>query len=168
MLEGETAQAKIRSLLESLRNKGLGQYSLFNTYRGGHAILRPNRTDQPNIYVLFKRDFYRTFKHEFSSFMSINPIFAEQEGESINLRALERAINMNCTYVLFIHPNEVFYHFPDVLKDFCERNKLIRGQRRLNYYMKRDCSKKYDPESEVTYSFPKGLLFKLKDLEAII
>ena len=158
-LLGETAEAKIRSLIDELNRHGYS-YHLFDRFRGGHAILTSYRSDRPNIYCIYKREFYRTFGKEYHEFKG-------QLGDSINKEALDRAINMNCELILFIYPSTTYIIYPMLIKNFCEKKGLIRGQDRMNQYMNTDCTRTYRLESEVTYSFPISLLNEIYSVEEL-
>jgi hypothetical protein len=159
ILTGETAEAKIRSLLDNL-NKDSYAYQLFNRYRGGHTILTSNKTNKPNIYCIYKREFYKTFGYTYEEFKG-------ELGDSINLEALERAINLNCEIILLIYPDSTYIAFPLLIKNFCEKKGLIRGQKRLNAYMNKDNTRTFRQESEITYSFPVSLLKEIYSVEEI-
>lgn len=152
---GYNAQAAIRHFAENLISRGVGRYQNHSSYRNGHAFLRPIDQGIPGLYVIYKRDFYMTFKHEFSSFCEKYPDLAG-EGESINSDALDRALRFGAQYIVFIHPGEVLVAYPMLIKKFCESHGLIRGQKRLNMYLA--VGGDYEEKSEVTYSFPKKLL----------
>lgn len=159
---GYNAQAAICHFMEGLIAKGFGRYQYCGNYRNGHAILKSYDRDSPNFYVVYKRDFYMTFKHEFSGFCESHPDLAG-EGESINEEALSRAIRHGCEYIVFIHRGEVFVTYPLLVAKFCKSHGLIRGQKRLNLYLQANTNGNYAHESEVTYSFPKKLLRKFEE-----
>lgn len=139
----------------------VGLYSVAQDYRLGHTVLAGSKN---RLYCIYKREFFLTFAKQFKNFISLNPMFKDQEGESINLVALNNAIRSGCEFLVFIYPHKVYYAYTLMIKNFCEKNGLIRGQIRLNSFIKQDYTGKYIPESEVTYSFPKGLLNEVEDL----
>ena len=147
-LMGETAESKIKYLIDLLNRKGRGYY-LQNRYRGGHTILRSDIA--PSLYCVFKREYYLTFGKEF-------PEYTDELGESINLEALERAIALKCDYIVFIHSVRTFKVFPMQIKKFCEARNLIRQQKRFNQYKTTDCTNRIQLELESTYSFPITLM----------
>jgi hypothetical protein len=132
-----------------------------------HAILRSNSTSRPNLYVVFKREFFHTFKYKFADFISNNKEFEDTDGESINLEALDNAMRYNCDYIIFLYPNETYYYYPLAIKTFCERKGLVRCQQRLNQYISNDYTGRLKDRQESTYSFPAKLLHTLHSLEEL-
>lgn len=158
-LAGFDATNLVRSLIEVLSDKKLGDYRLLKTFQRGHAILTSSKG---NIYVLFKREPFYTFEYQFKEFIKKNPLL-KGEGESVNLEVLNRCENFGCREIAIIHPNEVYFTFPNLIRNFCTTNHLIRGQVKLNYYVKQDSFKQQEQRQEVTYSFPQKILSTFKD-----
>lgn len=99
----------------------------------------------PKYYMLYKRDFFRTFLAQFPHYKEQNDNLVGL-GESINKTALDYAIRRGTDWLLFIYESGKVYKInPKFLMKFCLRNNLIRTQTTSS-------------RGELTYSFPISLL----------
>lgn len=154
---GENAIAKIRSFRDQLYQLGYGNFMTVNQYRNGHYILK---SEKMSIYVIYKRDWFKTFSKQYKDFIDSNPEFSGV-GESINRESLNIAIQKGCSHIVFIHDDEVYTAPAWQIFRFCEKYGLKRIQKRKNTY--RGFGNTRDVVVEITYSFPKILLKTFKD-----
>jgi hypothetical protein len=161
---GYNVMAKIRNFQDFLVSNNLGKYQVHASAKNGHYVLKSlDDKNKPNLYVVYKRDWFMTFSKKFSDFIKKNPHF-EGVGESINKEALKRALANKCDYIIFIHDSEVFVGYTKMILNICINNNLIRNQNRLNSYAKTNNSGKSELVSETTYSFPKKLLVPFEEV----
>ena len=155
---GYNSVSAIRSFAEQYKK---GKYNVVATYKNGHTLLKPAFSEVPKLYCIYKRDFFIHFNDIFKEFSSEFPDLSGL-GESINLSLLDRAIRLDCDYLVFIHENEVLLAYPKQIKRFCEKYNLFRKQNRENVYKTLNGNK--EPIREITYSFPKKMLINLNDV----
>jgi hypothetical protein len=159
-LKGYNAEAMIRNLRDKISiNYGIN-YFVRNYYQNKHASLVCDNKKVPNLYVVYKRDFYKTFEYTFRDFCYNNPDLCG-EGESINVESLNMALRMDAEYVIFLHTDGIYCIPTMLIKKFCEKYSLVRLQKRINSYIRGDSSKSIQ---EKTYSFPKKLLEPIESI----
>ncbi len=131
-----------------------------------HTIFSPpvTRDDIPSYYVLFKREFLWSFNKQF-------PVFVKEQseyrgvGESINKNSLYGALTRSIDYLLFVYPDGKVYRIsPKGVRNFCQKNNLIRTQDKVNNFKVKDGTGKSIPIRETTYSFPVQLLEYMGDV----
>lgn len=153
---GYNAPALLRSFMESLERSKMGRYRVHWQSRHGHTVLIPFRPGLPRLYVVCKRDFYKTFMYEFSDFCVQQGI--EEEGDCINVDALERCLQFNCDVVVFVHEGWVRAQYPLLLKNYCIKFDLVKKQDRENFYR---VNGGLVGVNELTYVFPVSVLSEL-------
>lgn len=130
-------------------------YYLYN--KGRHLLIQSMDVNTPNVYAIYKRDFFRTFNDYFPNFVKENPHLAGL-GESINKDYLEIAIIRGVDFIYFVHPDETIYAIhPMQIKKFCEKHGLIREQKKINEYLQPNSLERIGV-SEITYCIPAKLL----------
>lgn len=161
---GFNAQNVVRSFMEILNSHRIGNFRVLQQFRNGHYILE-SATNR--IYLIFKRQPFFKFKYLFPEFIKNNP-HLDGLGESVNIEVLERCSKFSCLDLVIIHPNEIFITPPNLIKNFCVKYGLVRGQIKLNAYFKLDGFKNTELTNEVTYSFPQKIMqtFEERYLEA--
>lgn len=90
-----------------------------------------------NFYILFKRDFFRSFGAIFNK---------EGLGESINKQYLDKAIQLDCLLVFIYRTGYVYSISPVEFKEYAESNRTTR----------------ITDNGELTYSIPIRLLRRWK------
>jgi hypothetical protein len=126
--------------------------------RGRHLLIKAFKEAQECVfYVKFNREAFHSFNFEFRGFVASNPEFAGH-GESLNVESLEIAINRNAILVFVHEDGGVYFGYPKLIKNFCEKHGLIRNQKRENAYKSVDSSGLTQLVQERTYSFPLLLL----------
>jgi len=160
-LLGVNSNAKLLAFMKEIKEFGFVSNTVSENLPNGHHII-DTRGKESKIYLLFKREFFNTFESKFPIVIYRLPEM-RGVGESINKEALDIAIMRNCDYVVFIHESEVYITYPRIIKNLCEKYKLIRVQKKGNMYNMKDCSGQSSEIFETTYSFPKALLQKFED-----
>ena len=111
------------------------------------------RTEYFDFYLIFKRDFYKTFQNEFYEFTNKYPEF-KGVGESINKEVLDKLClrDPERTILVFIYEDaKAYVVYPNLFKNFAEKNNLIRKQDALNTYKSNGT---VNIIQEITYSIP--------------
>lgn len=140
-------------------------YNVLPVNVGRHSLLRPQKPSNPVFYALFKREWMYEFNRMFQKFVRDSPDM-KGLGESINKEWLDYSIRAGTDYLLFIYPDHTIYLVPPMLiKKFCEKNNLIRTQRKTNDYKIPDFSESIEQINELTYCFPVKLLTKLDEVK---
>jgi len=141
-----------RDFFKELRARGEYPKPTYSFNKGRHRLIE---TENEKYYVVFKREFYHSFAHEFKGLYDTYP-HLEGEGESINEDALKIALRKQVDQIVFIHPNGFYGVYPRLIKAFCEKNGLVRTQNKPNHY--KGLGGFTETIKETTYSFPKKLM----------
>lgn len=164
-----------------LRQLGHDSVRLIDRNMFGHALIK---TDTGKFYLLFKKDFLRSFNSLFRHYTESKGAITGL-GESINNEYIEYAKN-NDYELLFsyqTYPNIIYtpdkqqlatlisnrlrtFRFKDqssaaLLKLFCHINGLTRTQDKTNKFIANDYSANPIMINETTHSFPINLLKRL-------
>lgn len=107
-------------------------------------------------YCVFKREFYHTFSKEYPHLGEEEPMFANQEGESLNKECFNNAQRFDCNKIVFIHPDKTYWIYTNQFLNFAVNRHLIRIQDKLNEYKIEGGKKK--AVQEITLSVPVGIL----------
>lgn len=137
-----------REFFKEMKRRGhLKTFPIDEYNHGRHRLIQ---IDRKRYYVVYKRDWFNTFGKQF------NLKEYSGVGESINKEYLELALNRNAEKIVFIHPDGMFGIYPALIKNFCEKNDLVRTQDKPNHY--KGLNGFTETIRETTYSFPKELL----------
>lgn len=148
----ETKEAAFVYVCKYLEEHGHKIRSVQNYNLGRHRLIQTNKGI---YYMIFKREFFYSFKKQFPQWSKQNPT---GYGESINMTFLNMALAKGAT-LLFIYPDKKIYKiYPNVVKNVCEKNNLTREQEKINKYNRMNFSGSTKSIKEITYSFPLCLL----------
>jgi len=141
-----------KNFIQILMDEGYEKIQRYNYNKERHALIK---TSSKSFYVVYKRDFFNTFGDRFPEFIKEYG-FLDGRGESINSEGLEIALWNNVDYIVFIHPDNFYFIYPQTIKKL----NLIRRQDKKNLYYE----KGYEAKQEITYSVPIELLKKKDDI----
>ncbi len=172
----------LRFVLDYLKSKLYTSVKLVKKNKFGHCYITTNKG---NFYLLFKKDFFHSFNHEFPEYVK-QPNTFKGVGESINIEYMKFALNNNAV-LLFCHENNKnaiytpsrekltkaletimpeadFNGVPAtaLLKIYCDHYNLKRTQDRTNQYKVNDYTNGTIEVNERTFSFPFALVERFK------
>lgn len=138
-----------------------GFFSVVSLNQGRHRIY--GGRGLPSFYVVFKKDYLRTFNFQFPGFVRDHPEF-KGLGESLNVEWLRIARAKKIDWLVFIYPSgDMYVTTPDAMFRFCNKFNLVRSQKRLNDFAQ--IGGKSLPVSELTYVVPLNFLSNIMDVD---
>jgi len=140
----------LRHFIDKLRETDPHATVIKDFNKGRHYLVKFH---EENLYVIYKRDFFKRFPDYFPTFVENNPDY-DGYAESINKEWCTRAC-LEASKVVFLHDSEVYYTYPLLIKRFCEKHNLQRQQNKENSYKTKDG---YANINEWVYNIPKKLL----------
>lgn len=157
--------AGFQFFFNSLVNKGFRVVHVQEYNKGRHRFVEAVKNDKRvGFYVKYCKDTFHSFNFEFKDFVNEHPEF-KGHGESINVEFLSVAC-LRADYLVFVYDDgRVYFTFPNLIRNFCIKNKLVREQVRGNEYRVEDYSGVKQLVQERTYSFPIILLKNFEELK---
>ena len=148
----ESAYIAFAKLIEA---KGHKLEYLANCHRNQHRFIRTNIN---NYYCLYKTEFFKTFADQFPEFKNKHPEYIDSKGESINIEALDKVIELHAILIFIYHSGLILQISADQFKQFAKEHNLIREQDKKNIINQNNYTGTKVAVKEITYCIPNLLL----------